>query len=115
MTNPTTDEMERIVYEAITGKCWHDFPVYILNNINDTKSCHKCGQLYTARRPISNPPLSTSIDAWHEHIFPVMSDEQKYNHRAQLFFICNNDPIWEFEATPMHHLTAAYADRKSVV
>ena len=142
--NPTTDEMCREVYEAITGKCWHgrksvkrfgrNFTIcprckHLIRSLSETGSMS--GPWYDAvmvakvhnylssewkvidRLP--NPDLAKSLDAWAEHIWPVMSDEQKAKRDNILMEMYADDKIeWITEATPMHHLEAAYAMIKGV-
>lgn len=87
MNNATKQDIERaceIVYEAITGKCWHVLECegkknnYVLVWVKRKKDydyiCSKCKKLLSDFP--NNPPLSTSLDAWAEHIWPVMTDEQ---------------------------------------
>lgn len=59
-----------MVYEKLTGKCWHKH-----DEVNRyAHNCLKCGEYTTA---IINVPLATSLDAWAEHIWPVMNKMQQ--------------------------------------
>jgi hypothetical protein len=85
------DKACEVVYERITGKCWHDFP-------DKWTICSKCSTpAYPYKgddKPtllewvhVTNPPLATSLDAWAKHIWPVMPDEQWDNYEVQVEII----------------------------
>jgi len=51
-----------LVYEAVTGKCWHDDLFYISGTL---VNCRKCDEVIniSVHRHV-NPPLAASLDAW---------------------------------------------------
>jgi hypothetical protein len=111
----TKDQIERaseLVYEAITGKCWHEFGPDESQgwpNKGDWEhTCKKCNAKIGSSYPSArwNPPLATSLDAWAEHIWPVMTEYQDREWWQYLDEVVSSDiPIWK--ATPLHHLEAA--------
>jgi hypothetical protein len=143
------DRASELVYEAVTGKCWHRKGTVIYRE-RELEICEKCKHLirnmsrdggrhgpwydyvislkrnnYRAGSwkvidRLPNPPLATSLDAWAEHIWPVMDDEIKVSYISTLGIITS--PCWpdcpngiacnyvdwnQQVATPLHHLEAA--------
>lgn len=90
------------VYEAITGKCAHDF-----KGIFQTV-CKKCGKPRMSKHDIFTPDLATSLDAWRP-IWEAMTDEQKTKNSGYLIKMKydGDDYIYDWELTPLHHLEAA--------
>jgi hypothetical protein len=90
------------VYEAITGKCAHLNHSIIHGRSIFCKPCDKfVDNVYL-------PPLFDSIDAWMKYIFPCMNNQQKNAHRHCLHSVMRNKHgVWEYLATPLHHLEAA--------
>ena len=89
MTNPTTDEMCRIVYEAFFKH----------------RSSHKDGRLY-----YDVLALAHSLDDWPP-IWEAMSQTQKSTHHLRLKQVMYDSGVrgkFRWEATAMHHLEAAY-------
>jgi hypothetical protein len=114
MTQEQINKLCEAVYEGITGKCLADEPDYI------QWDCGECGAMYFAyslRRngchcgnkdlieAITCPPLSTSLDAWREHIWPHMTKPQSDFYDTWLTSEVSR--LWIFEATFLHHLEAA--------
>ena len=108
LTGKTLDRAQAIIYEAITGKCWHVVnPKHILR---DPHHCPKCSSTtkvsYGRRRSgdmLDNPDLMT-LDAWRIHIWPVMSDEQWLKYSGNLIPIIIGKHRF---AEPIHHIEAA--------
>lgn len=104
-----------IVYEAITGKCWHRW------TNPDTEApegliiakCSKCSHITGGNSyaqlalAMMGPSLATSLDAWAKHIWPVMTDAQKAMYGYMLCEIIGDDDAQTYLATPLHHLETA--------
>lgn len=90
------------VYEAITGKCWHK------QDRDNILRCHKCGMCPVPYGlSYRNPDLATSLDAWREHIWPVMNINMKMDYYILFKDVGHRERIFLWELTPMHHLEAA--------
>jgi hypothetical protein len=103
----------QMVYEHFTGKCWHIIGLLL---------CIECNK--TVWDGIKkNPPLATSLDAWAEHIWPVMPNDYDFqeiyfsslcDQRGHVFpyYEDGTNSIDEFgmmllSCKPLHHLEAA--------
>jgi len=115
-----SDKIDRaceIVYEHFTGECWHRW-----RGVpgDDSRFCPKCKKwLFCGINPATEklglkPPLATSLDAWAEHIWPVMDNKQKALHwfhlreaispgkdRARVEDMIFVDPLLHIEAALM--------------
>lgn len=71
-----------------------------INSNTDKNPFHPCS---------INPPLATSLDAWAEHIWPMMTSMQIGLHWNELRNIINrqDEYAFTFELNPLHHLEAA--------
>lgn len=97
----------RMIYEYFTGKCWH----CKFEEGERSKGlvwCTKCGLNLGSEFGI-NPPLAISLDAWAEHIWPVMNDAQRTKHHLKLKqVICNaGQDKFRYEASALLHLETA--------
>ncbi len=112
-----TDNSERaseLVYEALTGECWHDAVKWN----SQCWKCSKCKDIFRLSKP--NPKLLTSLDAWRP-LWERM-DERGLLHVQELMEIVdptvriNKHGMYELitgelyllmQAQPIHHLEAA--------
>ena len=92
------EQMCAIAYEGITGKCWH------MDKKGHRFAAFHCGKCNTDNTEADNPDLLNSLDAWHKHIFSVMSIKQKNNHDWELTKMKKWQ--WSWETPPLHHLEA---------
>ena len=110
-----TERASELIYEAVTGKCWHKETSSTYNPYGGHvfAKC-SCGHKWNAKRN-PNPPLSTSLDAWRE-IWDAMDKKQKHEHWTWLCEVTRGEDypptpldrefyIWM--STPLHHLEAA--------
>lgn len=86
-----TERACELVYEALTGKCWH--------KPNSIDFCDKCGE-----RAI-NPDLANSLDAWRP-LWERMDARQRANHSIMLHRI-KTGSMYVWDSKPIHHLEAA--------
>jgi hypothetical protein len=121
MINATKDQLDNacaLVYEKVTGKCMHIIDKY-------GERCIKCKLtiFIDPKIAIINPPLATLLDAWAEHIWPVMPTDFDYRE-AYMTSLCEQmGHIFSYyedgtnsiedlyymllECKPIHHLEAA--------
>jgi hypothetical protein len=108
------DRASELVYEAVTEKCWHKFiELGIMKYMQGsyTNICNKCGEddLHdnNASMVHINPPLATSLDAWREHIWPVMKSRYQLSHKHTLHLREKHGKLWGIRSTALDHLEAA--------
>jgi hypothetical protein len=112
MSNEELIKAQELVYERITGKCRHiwQFTQGRSPIEYSTWRCNKCKKTEIASGlPVPKdvlPPLATSLDAWAEHIWPVMDEEQKRIYTKIITLDVLRDK-WLWECTSIHHLEAA--------
>jgi hypothetical protein len=120
--NATKEQIERgceLVYEKVTGKCWHkiahrigggDWGENVSYPVNECEKCNKTG--FTVKNMFTydtaNPPLSDSLDAWR----PLWAVMDAYKHwepyDREIGRILKREGIWtSFTYDPLHHLEAA--------
>ena len=117
------DHIERaceLVYEALTGKCWHDFSLSYDGDrkfaVTSDSFCTKCkvkkyltpgkiNFISFAPNKYGNPDLANSLDAWRP-LWERMDALQRTNHQIALARIKTGSMyMWDFQ--PIHHLEAA--------
>jgi hypothetical protein len=99
-----------VVYEEITGECWHK------NKKGHRFAAFHCGKCKTDYTEADNPKLATSLDAWRP-IWEAMDYKLLHPYFNYLLEISIADmhkrgiPVpaqhYLFFATPLHHLEAA--------
>jgi hypothetical protein len=99
-------DIQAKVYEMITGKCWHK------NKKGHRFAAPHCGKCEKDYTEMDNPRLAKSLDDWAEHIWPVMTEEQRKMYWFHLRDVTSPDShkanlIAMTFATPEHHLQAA--------
>jgi Zn finger protein HypA/HybF involved in hydrogenase expression len=102
------DRACEIVYERITGKCWHGVPILDDERAPTKAQCPKCeDSMSYAVKDLNNPPLSFSLDAWRP-IWEAMTEDQRWKHIQSLDVVVGK---WTrahgFMYAPLHHLEAA--------
>ena len=98
---------QRIVYEALTGKCWHTPKHKVYDNGTEdamvTIKCDKCDMELSF--VTSNPDLVNSLDAWRP-LWEGMDAIQRANHSIRLAKLETGSLyMWDFKA--IHHLEVA--------
>jgi hypothetical protein len=85
---------QEMVYEHYTGKCWHNSVNVIKGGFvgiarDHERFCTKCNKLEREGARF-NPFLATSLDAWAQHIWPVMSVEQWEKFCDELIYVARD-------------------------
>jgi hypothetical protein len=97
------DRASELVYEAVTGKCWHKPDKH-------DEICVKC-KYVNLDTGVSNdnPAIDYSLDMWQKYIWPVMTDAQRVLHDDALTgkFSDLTRGLYRWEHPPLHHLEAA--------
>lgn len=109
-----------LVFEALTGECWHRWEE---NKSDATFVCGKCEgwfnnytsrskgvpnvQIYEGKNGWpTNPDLLDSLDAWVP-LWEMMGEDNKYEYSGVLAVIQGETKLFSWEAKPHHHLEAA--------
>ena len=103
---PAGDLAMELVYEKLTGGCWHGKYEKVYGNTSsygtsESIICGKCGAEYN----LKNPPLLHSLDPWRP-LWEGMTPLQRVNHNIKLSQIQTGSMyMWDFQHH--HHLEAA--------
>jgi hypothetical protein len=101
----------QMVYEHFTGvhECIYEYRG--MRGAFSQWECVACGNKTSASHNLAekpfNPPLATPLDAWAEHIWPVMGVFPARSYNRHLEDITGEEEIFSWEARPLHHLEAA--------
>ncbi len=118
------DKARELVYEAITGKCWHTYARYYRKHVmtnegtfniaeaehwpkmyEGNKCCTRCKQLSSSKNG-NNPDLANSLDAWRP-LWERMDEQLEYAYHCVLSEIALKTGIPTWKLQPIHHLEAA--------
>lgn len=118
LDNPKAGELAmELVFEALTGECWHDRGDGKWTGLDTDMLCAKClNRFYvwegknpaTLVRTNTNPDLLESLDAWIP-LWERMSDYQiDRMHDMLTSIVCGNAFLaYSWLAKPHHHVEAA--------